>query len=93
VRSPSRSITKLAFVVVALAALVLPAAASAQMRVRGIDTSNYPTIRATVISSAGPSVRPAVTEDGNAVTAMDAVNLANSKSVVLPSVRRLQTGV
>jgi tight adherence protein B len=83
VRYASRSISKLALVVLALAALTLPTAASAAVRVRGIDTSNYPTIRATVVSSAGPSFRPAVTEDGTAVTALDALNLANSKSVVL----------
>jgi tight adherence protein B len=83
VRSARRSISKLAFVVVALAALVLPSAASAAIRLRGIDTSSYPTVRATVISSAGPSFRPALTEDGNAVAGMNALNLANSKSVVL----------
>jgi VWFA-related protein len=40
-------------------------------------------IRATVVSSAGPSVRPALTEDGTAVAAMQAVNLSACKSVVL----------
>jgi tight adherence protein B len=83
VRSAGRSISKLALVGLALAALALPAAASASVRLHGIDTSNYPTVRATVFSSAGPSIRPALTEDGTAVTALNALNLANSKSVVL----------
>jgi tight adherence protein B len=83
VRYTSRSISKLPFVLVVLAALALPVAASGAVKVRGIDTSNYPTVRATVISSAGPSLRPAITEDGNGVTALDAVNLGSSKSVVL----------
>jgi tight adherence protein B len=83
VRSVSRSTLKLALVVFALAALALPAAVSASVRLSGIDTSSYPTVRATVFSSAGPGIRPALTEDGSAVTGFDGVNLANSKSVVL----------
>lgn len=83
-KSPSRrsifTVTLLAFATVALA---LPVAASANVRVTGVDASQYPTIRATVISSAGPSYGPALTENGLHVTGLQAVNLANSKSVVL----------
>jgi tight adherence protein B len=65
------------------AAVALPATAAARVHVGGIDTSNYPTIRATVVSSAGPAVRPAVTEGGTAVAALETVNLASSKSVAV----------
>jgi len=82
VSSPRRHL-RLAFVLVALAALLAPAAASASMRVTGLDTSHYPTLRATVISSAGSGVQPALTEDGSPVSGVQATNLATNKSVVL----------
>ncbi len=82
-RGRRRSRLKLGLAGLAFAALTLPVAASAGVRVNGVDTSHYPTIRATVFSSAGPSLRPALTEDGTTVTGLQAVNLANSKSVVL----------
>jgi tight adherence protein B len=82
VRPPRRHL-RLALVLIALAALLAPAAASAAMRVTGVDTGQYPTIRATVVSSAGSGVIPAVTENGNAVSSLEATNLASSKSVVL----------
>jgi len=53
------------------------------MRVTGIDTTHYPTLRATVISSAGSSVVPALTENGSAVAGFQATNLASAKAVVL----------
>jgi len=62
---------------------VLPAAAAAGVHVSGIDTSLYPTIRGTVVSSAGPGVKPALTENGLRAAGMTALNLASSKSVVL----------
>jgi tight adherence protein B len=67
----------------ALAALVAPVAAQASVRVTGLDTTHYPWVRATVVSSAGPGVRPALAEDGTAVAGLTATNLAASKSVVL----------
>jgi tight adherence protein B len=82
VRRPRRHL-RLALVLVALAALLAPAAASASMRVTGIDTSHYPTMRATVVSSAGRGVVPALTENGSAVTGLQATNLASDKSVVV----------
>jgi tight adherence protein B len=78
----SRSL-RLALAGFAVVAAVLPAAASADVRVSGIDTSQYPTIRGTVVSSAGPGVRPALTEGGLPVAGLTALNLASSKSVVL----------
>jgi tight adherence protein B len=82
VKQPRRHL-RVALVLIALAALLAPAAASGGMRVTGIDTSQYPTMRATVVSSAGSRVVPALTENGNAVSGLQATNLASSKSVVL----------
>jgi len=82
VSEPRRHV-KLVLVLVTLAALIAPAAASAGMRVTGIDTTHYPTLRATVISSAGSSVVPALTENGSAVAGFQATNLASAKAVVL----------
>src|SRR5205823_14999787 len=81
--SSHRRHLRLAFVLVAVAALLAPAAASASMRLTGLDTSHYPTLRATVISSAGPGIVPALTENGAPVAHLAAMNLASSKSVVL----------
>lgn len=61
------------------AALLGPAAASAGVTVRGVDTSGYPTIRATVVSPTPPTVK----EDGQSVTGLSIQNLGRSKSVVL----------
>ena len=44
---------------IALVALVLPAATGAAVSLRGVDTSAYPTIHATVVSPAGAKVAPA----------------------------------
>jgi tight adherence protein B len=67
-----------------LAALVTPVAAGASLTLRGIDTSGYPTFRVTVVA---PVVRtaapPTLTENGNQVVGLHAVNLAASKSVVI----------
>ncbi len=79
--SRARRRITLAFAGLALAAISVPAA-TAGVRVAGVDTSQYPTIRATVVSSAGSRVRPALTEDGTPVTALEGINLATSKSVV-----------
>jgi tight adherence protein B len=67
----------------AFAALALPAVAGASVRVAAIDTTHYPTMRATVYSSAGTGTVPALTENGTAVAGLQAINLAESKSVVL----------
>src|SRR5438034_704861 len=53
------------------------------MRVTGLDTSHYPTVRATVVSSAGSRVRPALTENGRPVSGLQATNLAQAKAVVV----------
>jgi tight adherence protein B len=75
--------TKLIVVLTVIAALLAPAAASASIRVTGIDATHFPTIRATIISSSGSQVQPALTENGQLVTGFQATNLASSKSVVI----------
>jgi tight adherence protein B len=67
----------------AAAVLALPATAGAGVRLKGVDATAYPTIRATVVSSAGAGVRPAIRENGEAVAGLSAQNLGCSKAVVL----------
>lgn len=74
--------TRVRLVVVALA-LALAAPASAAVRITGLDTSSYPTIRASVVSSTGPEVAPTVTENGRPVVGLTEKNLGRGKAVVL----------
>jgi tight adherence protein B len=67
----------------ALLVLALPAATTAAVQLRGLDTSSYPTVRAAVVTSTPSSNAPIVTEDGQAVAAFQTTNLARAKSVVL----------
>jgi tight adherence protein B len=78
-----RHLKPLAFAVVATAALALPSLASAGVTVKSLDATAYPTLRATVVSSAGAGVRPAVRENGEQVVGLTAQNLGCSKAVVL----------
>ena len=68
---------------VAVAALVAAAPAAAGVEINGVDTSSFPTIHATVVSSAGASATPVVTENGLRVVGLDAENLGRAKAVVL----------
>jgi len=68
---------------VAAAALVAAAPAAAGVEITGVDTSSFPTIHATVVSSAGRSVAPTLTENGVRVVGLDVENLASAKAVVL----------
>src|ERR1700758_1113127 len=77
----SRSVRMLAGA--AAAALAATAPAGAAVRITHVDTSSYPTIRATVVSSAGPAVVPAVTENGAPVVGLQSRNLGREKAVVL----------
>ncbi len=70
----------LAIVVVAL---LVPAAASAKVSLRGIDATGYPTIRATLVSPVASSQPPTLTENGQKVLDLTAQNLASAKSVVI----------
>jgi tight adherence protein B len=74
---------RLAAAGLALTVLVLPAAAAAAVQLRGVDSSAYPSVHGTVVTSAVSSAPPIVTENGHAVVAYDATNLAHGKSVVL----------
>ena len=64
-------------------ALVLPAATGAAVQLRGVDTSGYPTIHATVVSPAGAKVVPAVSENGSPVAGLQLQNLGRAKAIVL----------
>ncbi len=79
----SRHTPRLLFAAV-LAALVTPVAADASLSLRGIDTSGYPTVRVTVVAPvARVAAPPTLTENGNQVVGLHAVNLAATKSVVV----------
>jgi tight adherence protein B len=65
------------------AALVAPSAAAAALSLRGVDTSGYPTVRVTLVSPVATSALPTLTENGNRVVGLQAVNLASAKSVVV----------
>jgi tight adherence protein B len=67
-----------------LAALLTPVAADASLSLRGIDTSGYPTVRVTVVAPvARVAAPPTLTENGDQVVGLHAVNLAATKSVVV----------
>jgi tight adherence protein B len=78
-----RHLKPLVFATLAAAALALPAGASAGVRLTGLDPTAYPTLRATLVSSAGPGATPILRENGHPVAAMTAQNLGCSKAVVL----------
>jgi tight adherence protein B len=67
----------------AIVALTLPVVAGASVQLSNVDASAYPTMRASVVSSAGATVIPTVSESGIPVAGFQAVNLAHGKSVVL----------
>jgi tight adherence protein B len=73
---------RLAFAV-AICLLLLPAAASAALRIREVDTGQYPRVRVTVVTSRPTSKPPTVFENGRPVAAPGAVNFGSAKSVVL----------
>ena len=67
----------------ALAAFLLaPAAASAGVRVR-VDTSGYPTLRVTVVTSTPTAAPPTVRENGRPVSVVSAQNLGRDANVAL----------
>jgi tight adherence protein B len=77
------SLRRIALASAALVAVALPAAASATVRLRAVDTSGYPTIRASVVTSKPSAVAPTFSENGVPVVGLAATNLAQQKSVVL----------
>jgi tight adherence protein B len=63
--------------------LVAPATALAATQVRDVDTSEYPTIRLTVVAGVESSSPPTLRENGGAVAGLRASNLGRSKSILL----------
>lgn len=67
---------------VLLAVLVAAPTAAADVRITGVDTSSYPQVRVTVVTSP-ESVQPTLDENGLPAAGLSAVNLGSAKSVVL----------
>ena len=65
------------------ASLLVAAPATAGVDLTRVDASAFPTVRLTVVSSAGAAVTPHVTEDGRPATGVSAQNLGRAKAVVL----------
>ncbi len=74
-----------ALAAVCLLAAIVPAAAAAATatRITAVDTSGYPTVRATVVTPRPVAKLPALTENGNKVAGYEAANLGRQKSVIL----------
>jgi tight adherence protein B len=64
-------------------AVALPAAAAADVQVRTVDATAYPTIRGAVVTAKPSTIPPTVTENGLPAAALETTNLARAKSVVL----------
>jgi tight adherence protein B len=64
-------------------AIALPGVAGAAARITAVDTSGYPTVRATVVTSKPVSNVGALSENGSPVSGFEAANLGREKSVVL----------
>jgi tight adherence protein B len=73
---------RLAVIGLLLAALVAVPAASARVRVAGVDTSGFPEIRVTVIAPQG-SAKPTLRENGRPTVGLTAANLGQAKTIVL----------
>ncbi len=74
---------RLALALAAVAAVAPGVATAAGPRFSGVDTSGYPTVRATVVTPVASERAPALTENGKPVVGLQAVNLGRGKSVVL----------
>ena len=72
---------RLAAAGLALTLLALPAAAAAAVQVGHVDATAYPTMRVSIVSPAGASVPPAITENGQPVAGLDEQNLGKIKAI------------
>jgi tight adherence protein B len=72
---------RLAAAGLALTVLALPTAAAAAVQLGRPDATAYPTIRASIVSPAGASVRPAITENGRPVAGLQEQNLGRTKAI------------
>jgi tight adherence protein B len=68
---------------------ILAPAAQGGVAVKGVNTSSYPEVRVSVVTSSIGSRAPRLTENGRPVTIGDAQNLGRTKSVVLAIDRSL----
>jgi tight adherence protein B len=64
-------------------ALLFAGSAGAGVELKGVDSSAYPTIRASVVTPTPTSKPPRLLENGTPVSALQAENLGHAKSVVL----------
>lgn len=69
------------FAVGVLCAVLPGVAAAAEPKITALDTSGYPTVRATVVTPKPVGAAPALTENGDPVVGFRAVNLGREKSV------------
>jgi tight adherence protein B len=68
---------------IALAALVVaPSALAGAVRIGGVDSSSFPSLRVTVVTPRGSQV-PRLYENGNPVVGATAVNLGQGKTIVI----------
>jgi tight adherence protein B len=67
----------------AAVALLAPVAATASVRLRGVDVTGYPTIRTTLVAPVASAEPPTLTENGARVLDFKAQNLASAKSFVV----------
>ena len=70
-------------IAVAGAACLVAPAADAGVAVKGVDTSAYPVVRVSVLTSDPSSAKPTLYENGHKVFLSRAENLGRAKSVVL----------
>jgi len=63
-------------------AAALPAVAAAGVRIARVDTSGYPTVRVTVVTSSPSATAPLLRENGTPVETLDAGNLSHGANVV-----------
>jgi tight adherence protein B len=59
------------------------AAFAADGQFAGVDTTSYPSVRATFVTAAPTATPPRLTENGVAVVGLDPINLGRAKSIVL----------
>jgi tight adherence protein B len=71
-------------VALALACAVVPGVAGAAgPKIAALDAADYPTVRATVVTPKPSSTAPKLTENGQPVVGLHAINLGREKSVAL----------
>jgi tight adherence protein B len=71
------------FAFVVAVCLLLPAAASAGIGIRGVDTSAYPNVRVTIVTPEPSATPPTLLENGRPVAVVRAQNLGRDANVAL----------